>query len=80
MGFIVGHARIAFGAELAVERFRRFARGFGFGSRVLKTALILMLAEAIVMFKSGNNVLEAWLRVCTVQFLDWRKSEAPNAI
>ena len=48
MGFIVGHARVAFGAELAVERFRRLARGFGFGGWVLKAALVIMLAEAIV--------------------------------
>jgi hypothetical protein len=48
VGFIVGHARVAFGAELAVERFRRLARGFGFGSWVLKAALVLMLAEVIV--------------------------------
>jgi hypothetical protein len=45
MGFIVGHTRVAFRAELAVERFRRLARGFGFGSWVLKAALIPTLAK-----------------------------------
>lgn len=60
MGFIVGHTRVAFRAELAVERFRRLARGFGFGSWVLKAALILTLAKKTVGIAiRGGCALEA---------------------